>query len=303
MSSEPIPTREAEQQDVVQAEQSALREQATRPERTSLPEQATPSEQAALPDQATLSAQDDADRQDPDARPAPPPLAVRARGLVLTGSRGAVYGPVDLDLPAGALTVVQGPQGAGRSSLLLTLAGRMVPDRGSDLTVLGEDLPRRRAAVQRRAAVAGFAGVDELDDSVTVGDVTRERLAWLSPWYRWTGRVSQERFAALAGPVFGERPLPRVSTVIWDLDEVDAMLLRVTLALAQAPELLVVDDVDQVHDSGRRQTVWTRLEAIAAAGTTVIASVASLDEVARMRWWTPPEVANLATGPHAVPAA
>ncbi|WP_282945221.1 ATP-binding cassette domain-containing protein [Cellulomonas endometrii] len=237
-----------------------------------------------------------------DAAPAPVPTAVRARGLTLTGSRGPVYGPVDLDLPAGTLTVVQGPQGAGRSSLLLTLAGRMVPDAGSDLTVLGEPLPRRRSAVQRRAAVAGFSGIDELDDGVTVADVTRERLAWLSPWYRRTGRVDQGRFAALAEPAFGERPLPRVSTVIWDLDEVDVMLLRVTLALAQQPDLLVVDDLDQVHDSRRRQTVWTRLEALAAAGTTVIASVASLDEVARMRWWTPPQHVNLATGPHAVPA-
>jgi len=242
--------------------------------------------------------------QDPAEEPTPPAApAVRARGLRLTGTRGPVYGPVDLDLPAGALTVVQGPQGAGRSSLLLTLAGRMVPDRGSELTVLGEDLPRHRTAVQRRAAVAGFAGVDELDDSVTVGDVVRERLAWLAPWYHRTGRVSQERFTALAEPVFGERPLPRVQTVVWDLDEVDAMLLRVTLALAQRPDLLVVDDVDQVHDSARRQTVWTRLEALTAAGTTVVASVASLDEVARMRWWGAPEVVNLATGPHAVPAA
>lgn len=274
MSSEPTPTREVEQQ------------------RDAHPHAAT-----------TDAAQPDVDLHDPEVAPTPPPPAVRARGLVLTGTRGPVYGPVDLDLPTGALTVVQGPQGAGRSSLLLTLAGRMVPDRGSELTVLGEDLPRRRSVVQRRAAVAGFAGVDELDDSVTVGDVVRERLAWLSPWYRWTGRVPQERFAALAGPVFGERPLPRVQTVIWDLDEVDAMLLRVTLALAQEPDLLVVDDVDQVHDSGRRQTVWTRLEALAAAGTTVIASVASLDEVARMRWWAAPEVVNLATGPHAVPAA
>ncbi|WP_308160817.1 ATP-binding cassette domain-containing protein [Cellulomonas sp. GbtcB1] len=303
MSSEPTPTREAEQQRVAHphvATTDAERPEVARPD-ADLHESAHPhAEQQAGngPDAYT-----DADAQDPEVAPTPPQPAVRARGLVLTGTRGPVYGPVDLDLPTGALTVVQGPQGAGRSSLLLTLAGRMVPDRGSELTVLGEDLPRRRSVVQRRAAVAGFAGVDELDDSVTVGDVVRERLAWLSPWYRWTGRVSQERFADLAGPVFGERPLPRVQTVIWDLDEVDAMLLRVTLALAQEPDLLVVDDVDQVHDSGRRQTVWTRLEALAAAGTTVIASVASLDEVARMRWWAAPEVVNLATGPHAVPAA
>jgi hypothetical protein len=49
--------------------------------------------------------------------------------------------------------------------------------------------------------------------------------------------------------------------------------------------------------------VWTRLEAIAATGTTVVAAVASLDEVARMRWTTAPAQITLATGPHAVPAA
>ena len=244
---------------------------------------------------------------DPAAAPGgdrtPTLLAVHAEQLRLHGRRGVVYGPVDLEVPAGTLAVVQGPQGGGRSSLLLTLAGRMVPDDGSRLTVLGEPLPRRRTAVQRRAALAGFAGIDDLDESVTVGDVVRERLAWLSPWYRRTPRVDQRTFARLAAPVFGERPLPRTSTLVWDLDEVDAMLLRVALATAQSPDLLVVDDVDQVHDSRRRQTVWTRLEALAAAGTTVVASVASLDEVARMQWATLPQQITLATGPHAVPAA
>lgn len=249
---------------------------------------------SARGESATATADDDADLD------APP--AVVARGLRLHGSRGPVYGPVDLDLATGALTLVQGPQGAGRSSLLLTLAGRMTPDRGSELTVLGESLPRRRHAVQKRSAVAGFDGIDDLDESVTVGDLVRERLRWLSPWYRHTGRVSQQRFADLAAPVFGERPLPRVDSVVWDLDEVDRMLLRIALAMAQHPELLVVDDVDQVHDTGRRRTVWARLEALAADGLTVIATVASLDEAARVPWSAPPQLVTLATGPHALPA-
>lgn len=238
-----------------------------------------------------------------DVAPPAPALAIDARHLALTGARGTVYGPLDLEAPVGTLTVVQGPQGGGRSSLLLTLAGRMVPDASSSLTVLGAALPRQRTAVQRRAAVAGFAGIDELDESVTVADSLRERLAWLSPWYRRVPRVDQQVADSLTAPVFGDRPLPRVDTLVWDLDEVDAMLLRLTLAMAQRPELLVVDDVDQVHDSRRRQTVWSRLEAIAAAGTTVVASVASLDEVTRMDWAPRPQQITLATGPHALPAA
>jgi len=262
-------------------------------------------------DPATAQPQEGAVRDTLELAPAletPPeaslatPAAVVARGLRLHGRRGVVYGPVDLDLPAGALTVVQGPQGGGRSSLLLTLAGRMVPDADATLEVLGHTLPRERRRVQRLAAVAGFAGIDDLDESVTVGEVVRERLTWLAPWYRRAPRVDQRTFRALAEPVFGERPLPRVESVLWDLDEVDALLLRVTLAMAQGPRLLVVDDVDQVHDTTRRATLWQRLEALTAAGTTVVASVASLDEVARTPWHTTPTQVTLATGPHAVPA-
>lgn len=246
---------------------------------------------------------DDAGDDASDPVHPPRPHAVTARDLALHRARGVVYGPVDLTIEQGTLAVVQGPQGGGRSSLLLTLAGRMVPDRTSELTVLGEPLPRRRSAVQRRTALAGFAGIDDLDDAVTVREAVRERLAWLTPWYRRTRAVNQDVLADLTGPVFGDRPVPRADTVVWDLDEVDAMLLRVALAMLQAPELLVVDDVDQVHDSTRRQVVWDRLGAIAAAGTTVVASVASLDEIARMRWQRAPHQINLATGPHAVPAA
>lgn len=235
------------------------------------------------------------------------PLAIRARALTLNGPRGLVYGPLDLDVPTGDLVVLQGPQGAGRSCLLLTLAGRMVPDADSRLTLLGTALPARRGEkarrqVQRRAAIAGFTGIDELDDAVTVADTIRERLAWLSPWYRRTPAVTEKVYAALADPVFGPRARPALDSMVWDLDEVDAMLLRIMLAMAQGPELLVVDDLDQVHDSARRQLVWDRLDAITAAGVTVIGSVASAGEVGAMRWSTPPTTVSLTTGPLPVAA-
>ena len=255
-----------------------------------------------LPTEAvtTVSPETDASAGSPGVEP---PSAVVATGLHLPGRRGLVYGPVDLTLPRGVLLVVQGPQGAGRSSLLLTLAGRMVPDKSSRLRVLGHELPGSRSKVQRLAAVAGFAGIDDLDESVRVSDVVRERLAWLSPWYRRVPAVTQRVFTTLAEPIWRDRPIPRIETLVWDLDEVDVMLLRIALAMAQHPDLLVVDDVDQVHDSVRRQVVWSSLEAIAAAGTTVIASVSSLGEAAAMSWTIAPHQLHLSTGPHALTAA
>lgn len=223
----------------------------------------------------------------PSADPAP---LVVARDLALHGDRGLVYGPVDLDLATGTLTVLRGPEGAGRSSLLLTLAGRMVPDRGARLTVLGHRLPHDRAAVQRQVAVAGFRGIDELDDSVTVGAHVRERIGWLSPWYRRAPRPDQATVDRVLGTAFAGRPVPAASTVAWHLDEVDALLLRVGLALAQRPRLLVVDDVDRVQDPARRAVVWRQLAHLVDAGTAVIASTTSFDAERDPAWSTPTRV-------------
>jgi ABC-type multidrug transport system ATPase subunit len=210
--------------------------------------------------------------------------AVTAGALQLHAARGPVFGPLELDIPAGTLTLVQGPQGTGRTSLLLTLAGRMVPDPSSHLVVLGRRLPAQRTRTQQEVAVAGFTGIDELDDSVTVGAHVRERLAWLAPWYRRAPRADQHVVERLLGPVFGELPLPDAGTVVWHLDEVDALLLRIALAMAQRPRLLVVDDVDQVHDRARRRIVWDRLDALASTGVTVVASCADPDEATGTAW-------------------
>lgn len=224
--------------------------------------------------------------------------AILAKNLHLDGPHGLVYGPLDMYVDAGDLVVLQGPQGSGRTSLLLTLAGRMKPSGSTvQLTVCGEQLPARREIVQGRAAVAGFAGIDDLEPDVTVADVVRERLAWLTPWYRRTPAVTAERLERLAAPTFGPRTVPAPRTLVHDLDEVDGMLLRIVVALLAAPDLLVVDDLDQVHDTARRQIVWDRLAALASTGLTVVASVASAGEIDAMTWADEPRVVRLTTGP------
>ncbi|GHG47436.1 hypothetical protein GCM10011331_08240 [Flavimobilis marinus] len=227
-----------------------------------------------------------------------PPAAIVAKHLQLDGPHGPVYGPLDMYVETGDLVVLQGPQGSGRTSLLLTLAGRMRPSASTvQLTVGGQALPARRNHVQRRAAIAGFAGIDDLEPDVTVADAVRERLAWLTPWHRRTPSITVDYLDQVAAPVFGHRPVPTPRTLVHDLDEVDGMLLRIAVALLAEPELLVVDDLDQVHDTARRQIVWDRLAALAAAGLTVVASVASAGEVDAMTWVREPRVVRLATGP------
>ena len=198
-----------------------------------------------------------------------------ADDLALTAQRGTVYGPVTLRIGEG-VTVLCGPAGSGRTSALLTLAGRMRQGSGT-AEVLGHSLPRRAKDVQKATSIAGFDGIDSLEVSVSVGAAVRERQAWLAPWWSFVRRPRNAAFAALATPIFGDVPLPAVATTIWDLDEVQAMLLRVTLAMLSQPGILFVDQIEQLQSPASRRAVWERLDAIAATGTAVVVAATAAE--------------------------
>ncbi|GAB3120442.1 ATP-binding cassette domain-containing protein [Glaciibacter psychrotolerans] len=191
-----------------------------------------------------------------------------ADALALTAKRGRVYGPVNLEIGEG-VTVLCGPSGSGRTSALLTLAGRMRPSSGT-AEVLGYALPRQARSVQKKTSIAGFDDIDDLEVSVSVGAAVRERRAWLAPWWSIVKRPSNSSFAELAQPIFGDVPIPAVNTTIWDLNELQSMLLRVTLAQMSNPSVLFVDQIEQVHEPRSRRILWERLGALAETGTAVV---------------------------------
>ncbi len=242
---------------------------------------------------ATLT--DQSARQADEAVPAD--AAVTARRLQLDGKRGRVYGPVDLDVAPGTVNLVTGRAGSGKTSLLLTLVGRMKPNHGSDLVVLGRRLPARAAGVQRRTAAVGVHGLDDLDEEVTVGATIRERQAWLSPWYRVVRTPDDAEVARVCAAVFGRNDVPRARQLIHELDEAANLQLRLALAMLSGPELVVVDDIDALHDTDGRRLVWETLRTISERGVTVIASASSASELSRLGWDTLP--AHIALPAHA----
>lgn len=199
---------------------------------------------------------------------------ISAEELSLTAARGRVYGPLSFTVKD-PLTVLCGPAGSGRTSLLLTLSGRMKAGSGS-LEVLGAALPRDARQVQKQTGIAGFSGIDDLEPGVTAGAAVRERLAWLAPWWQFVPKVSDRQLARACSPVFGSLDVPAAKTVIWDLGEAEQFLLRISLAMLSRPRILFVDDLEQVHSSQARALVEERLAAIALSGTAVVAGAASL---------------------------
>ncbi|WP_169808741.1 ATP-binding cassette domain-containing protein [Microtetraspora niveoalba] len=196
-----------------------------------------------------------------------PGAEVVAKDLTLKGGHGVVYSGVSLTAKPAGLAAVAGAAGSGRTSLLLTLAGRMKPTSGA-LSVGGQTAPRR---VQRIAALGLTSGVNELDGALSVREHLHERLGpWGPPWRRGRSRAAGEALAragldlsALPG---GERTLARALT------RDQAVRLGIALALLDRPGLLLVDDLDLGLPEARADELWRTLRDLCGAGLTVVAS-------------------------------
>ena len=193
-----------------------------------------------------------------------------ARAIELHGPWGHVFGPLDLDIDIGGVTVLAAPAGAARTALLMALCGRMRLTAGS-LTVLGfEDKPM---AVFRNSTIACLNELDEVRPSVTVRDLVTEQLRWDSPWYRFVPRVGMSGVEEMCGEVFGDIPLPPLNAFVDDLPEIQQLLLRIAVANTRRPPLLVVGRIDKIADDEERLMVLERLVALGQTQSVITADV------------------------------
>ncbi|MFI9587251.1 ATP-binding cassette domain-containing protein [Streptomyces sp. NPDC052236] len=226
--------------------------------------------------------------------------AVTAEGFGHRGPRGWAFRSVDIAAEPGALVAVEGPSGSGRTSLLLTLTGRMRPTEGR-CEVGGLQLPRRMAAVRRISALGPVPDVSELDPALTVAEHLRERvllrrrfdgspgallrlrprphamthamprsLSWSRAERSAAARSRTDEALEAAGVDLATLPKGR-HTRVRDLERLETLRLSVALALIGRPRLLAVDDTDLKLSDTDRTEAWKLLRSVADGGTTVLA--------------------------------
>ncbi|MFJ1705595.1 ATP-binding cassette domain-containing protein [Kitasatospora sp. NPDC088346] len=188
-------------------------------------------------------------------------VEVTARGASVRGPRGPVFDNVDLRVPAGGLLVVHGPGGSGRTSLLLTLAGRMRPATGA-VRVGRYLLPSDGRRVREAVAVARAEPAVGLEGRLRVDELIAERRLL-------AGAVTAARLAE-AFEITGIDPPGR--TLAEDLDPATALLFAVSLSLAEHPAAIVADDVGLGCPDRELTSVWTALERVRATGCTLLTS-------------------------------
>lgn len=166
-----------------------------------------------------------------------------AEGLGLKTPMGTPYWNVSAEVPLGTLLAVTGVHGAGKTPLLMTLAGRMRFTKGS-LVIDGNKLPHGARKVRKQAGLGLFRGLNDFEMNLKVRSVTAAELELFKKPHRKADVV-----AYLEGWGLGNVADLKVR----ELSEPDLVLLGIALGMASDPKILAVDDVEHslTHDQTR----------------------------------------------------
>ena len=176
--------------------------------------------------------------------------------VTLTGRFPALAG-VDLTAAAGDVVVLEGANGAGKTSLLRLCAG-LLPVTGGAAVVLGCDLRRDPAAVRRRVGLLGH-------DAAVYDDLTV---------------VENVRFAVRASggdPAAVNPALDRVELVgrlrrtpAGRLSAGQRRRMALAVLVARRPELWLLDEPHAALDAAGRRLVADLVTAAAVGGAAVL---------------------------------
>jgi ABC-2 type transport system ATP-binding protein len=200
---------------------------------------------------------------------------------------------VSLEIEAGELFGVIGPDGGGKTTLFRVFATLIVPDAGSAM-VLGRDVVRDLWALRRR--VGYMPGRFSLYPDLSVeenlrffadvfGTARQDAMDRIAPIYRQLEPFRDRRAAALSGGM--------------------KQKLALCCALVHQPDVLLLDEPTTGVDAVSRREFWDLLGGLRAGGLTIVVSTPYMDEANRCD-----RVALMQTGrllavdtPHGITAA
>ena len=173
---------------------------------------------------------------------------ITARGAGVRQRRRWLFRDLDVSVEPGEMVAVVGPPGSGRTTLLLSLAGRFRLTSG-------------KVAVDGAAALGHVPGVTDPEAVFTVAEHIRERRALLG------------RRAGEPGDLHGLDPQRQGR----DLTPYEKQLLGLILARMAKPSVIALDGLDHDLDADEQAWLLKALHEIAAGRTTVVFTARDID--------------------------
>lgn len=189
---------------------------------------------------------------------------VIAKHLGLKDIRNNAYSDVSFELPKGKVSALCGENNSGKTELLLTIAGRMVPTKG-ELEVAGFESPRERKKIAKISGLGFFAHVNEVQRVLSVKTVTAAELNLFS-------KKSNKKATLAYLERFGLAEL--ADKTVQELDRRQFYKLGIVLGMAGDPELLVVDDIESELTRHQSMSIIKYLQGLSREyGTTIVVGV------------------------------
>ncbi|HYX64045.1 MAG TPA: ATP-binding cassette domain-containing protein, partial [Burkholderiales bacterium] len=208
-----------------------------------------------------------------------PPVA-RLREVGLRFKKRVALESVTLDLPAGCIVGVIGPDGVGKSSLLSLVAGARALQSGA-IEVLGADMARSR---HRREICPRIAYLPQ-----GLGRNLYPRLSVFENvdfFGRLFGHGREERERRIAALLQATGLAPFAARAAGKLSGGMKQKLGLCCALIHDPDLLILDEPTTGVDPLSRRRFWELIARIRAAhpGMSVIVATAYMEEAERFDW-------------------
>ena len=206
--------------------------------------------------------------------------AVRLQRVGLRYGKNQALDGIDLELPAGCMVGLIGPDGVGKSSLFSLIAGARIIQEGS-VEVLGGDMAdahHRRAICPRVAYMPQGLGRN-LYPTLSVF----ENVEFFARLFG-QGRAEREQrindlLSATGLVAFADRPAGKLSGGM-------KQKLGLCCALIHDPDLLILDEPTTGVDPLSRRQFWELIDRIRARrpGMSVLVATAYMEEAARFDW-------------------
>jgi iron complex transport system ATP-binding protein len=152
-------------------------------------------------------------------------------------------------IPAGSITVIIGPNGCGKSTLMAAIAGDIAPDKG---TITIDEL---HPILTSASTLAGMRAMAIQNQSFTLGFTVREIVEM--------GGDSTDVLQALGLTAIADR-------LVTTLSGGESQRVAIAQAIAQKTPVLLLDEPLAAQDTSSRKKIIELLQQLADDGTTVV---------------------------------
>ena len=205
-----------------------------------------------------------------------------------------VASEISVSLARGEFVCLLGPNGAGKSTLMRTLVGMQAPLAGC-VHLAGQDVSSLSA--QELARLLSVV----LTDRVQVGILLVRDLVALGryPYTDWTGRLTQEDERIIDWAIQAANAQALMHRSVGALSDGKRQKVMIARALAQQPEVMVLDEPTAFLDLPRRVEMMSLLQGLAhETNKAIVLSTHDLDLALRSadRIWLLPQGGPLQVG-------